>query len=114
VSPGGIALYGGMLYWSDSGTGDVMVMPVGGTMGASVLSSSAHPWDLVVDSSGVYWVDSGTAVMRAPLGGGAATTIAQGQVNIVALGTDATSVFWVNEGTSGAGYVDGAVMKVAK
>jgi hypothetical protein len=112
VHPAGIALYGGMLYWSDSG--NVLAMPVGGAMGASVLSSSASPGDLVVDSSGVYWIDSGNAIMTAPLGGGAATTLAQGQTNVVSLGTSSTSVFWVNEGTAANGYVDGAVMKVAK
>jgi hypothetical protein len=112
VNPSGIALYGGMLYWSDSG--NIMVMRVGGAMGASVLSSSAEPQDIVVDSSGVYWIDSGGAVMTAPLGGGAATTLAQGQNNVVALATNSTSVFWVNEGTATSDYVDGAVMKVAK
>jgi hypothetical protein len=112
VNPSGIALYGGMLYWSDSG--NIMVMPVGGAMGASVLSSSAEPQDIVVDSSGVYWIDAGGAVMTAPLGGGAATTLAQGQNNVVALATNSTSVFWVNEGTATSNCVDGAVMKVAK
>jgi hypothetical protein len=111
TSPYGIAVYGGYVYWSDSG--NIMVLPMGATT-ASVLSSSADPKDLVVDSSGVYWIDSGSAVMMAPLGGGAATTLAQGQNNVVALATNSTSVFWVNEGTEASNYVDGAVMRVAK
>jgi hypothetical protein len=68
----------------------------------------------VVDSSGVYWIDSANAVMMAPLGGGAAQAIAQQQANVVALATNSTSVFWVNEGTSANSFADGAVMKVAK
>jgi hypothetical protein len=112
VNPYGIAVYGGNVYWSDSG--NIVVLPIGATTSASVLSSSTNPQDIVVDSSGVYWIDSGSAVMMAPLGGGAATTIAQGQTNVVALATNSTSVFWADEGTYADGYADGAVMRVAK
>jgi hypothetical protein len=112
TSPYGIAVYGGKLYWSDSG--NIMVLTIGGSTSASVLASSPSPQDIVVDSSGVYWIDSGSAVMMAPLAGGAATTIAQGQDNAVALATNSTSVFWVNEGTPANNYVDGAVMRFSK
>jgi hypothetical protein len=112
VSPYGIALYGGNLYWSDSG--NIMVYAIGGSTSPSVLSTSTQPQDIVVDSSGVYWIDSGNAVMMVPLGGGTAQAIAQQQANVVALATNSTSVFWVNEGTSANSFADGAVMKVAK
>ena len=112
VSPYGIAVYGGNLYWSDSG--NIMVYAIGGSTSPSVLSTSTQPQDIVVDSSGVYWIDSGNAVMMAPLGGGTAQAIAQQQANAVALATNSTSVFWVNEGTSANSFADGAVMKVAK
>ncbi len=111
VSPRGIAVYGGKVYWSDSG--NIMVQSIGATS-ASVLSSSADPQDIVVDASGVYWIDSGSAVMMASLSGGAATTIAQGQTNVVALATNSSSVFWADEGTFADDNVDGAVMRVAK
>ncbi|MGH7286384.1 MAG: hypothetical protein ACRELY_33105 [Polyangiaceae bacterium] len=110
VSPYGIAVYGGNVYWSDAG--NIMLLPVGAT-NASVLSSSAEPRDIVVDASGVYWIDSGSAIMTAPLGGGAATAIAQG-TNVVALATNGTSVFWADEGTPADDYADGTVMGVAK
>jgi hypothetical protein len=112
TSPYGVAVYGGKLYWTDAGS--VMVYTIGGSTSPSVLSASTQPQDLVVDSSGVYWIDSANAVMMAPLGGGAAQAIAQQQANVVALATNSASVFWVNEGTYGNHFADGAVMKIAK
>ena len=112
TDPYGIALYGGNLYWTDSGK--VMVYTLGGTTGPSVLSTSANPQDLVVDSSGIYWIDSGNAIMMSPLGGGTAKAIAKQQANVAGLATNSTSVFWVNQGTSANNFADGAVMRVAK
>jgi hypothetical protein len=91
-----------------------MVYAIAGATSPSVLSASANPQDIVVDSSGVYWIDSGNAIMMAPLGGGTANAIAQQQANVAALATNSTSVFWVNQGTLANNFVDGAVMKVAK
>ncbi len=107
VSPVGIAVYGGKLYWNDSFTGEVTQFSIGGTGSPTMLSSSTAPGSMVADASGVYWIDSGTSILKVPLSGGTAQTIAKGQTAI-AIATNSTSVFWINQGASGA------VMKLAK
>jgi hypothetical protein len=112
--PKGIAVYGGVVYWTDTGTGAIRSWPKTGT--PTTLSSSSAPGPIAVDASGVYWIDSGTTIMRAPLTGTNVTpqTLATGQVAATAITTNTASIFWINTGTSAASYADGAVMKLAK
>lgn len=113
-TPVAVATYGGVVYWTDSGTGSVMAWTP--SAGASTLATSTSPMDLAVDSSGVYWVDSAATILHAPLTGSMVTptTLAMGQTGAGQIATNAASVFWVNAGTSAASYADGAVMKLAK
>lgn len=111
-TPVGIALYQGTVYWTDSGTGDVMAWTAGGP--PAILSTSTAPGALAVDATGLYWIDGGTAILHVPLTGGTPQTLAAGQAAATAIATNSTSVFWINTGMSANQYADGAVIKLAK
>jgi hypothetical protein len=112
--PQGIAVYNGVLYWTDTGTGFVRRWPLTGA--PTTLSTSTAPGAMAVDADGVYWIDSGKTILHAPLSGTNVTpqTLAASQVAATAIATNSTSVFWINTGTAGMSYADGAVMKIAK
>jgi hypothetical protein len=113
-SPYGIAIYDGKLYYGDTSAAEIFVYALGSSGSPTMFASSPDPQDIVADSSGVYWIDSATTIMKAPLGGGTPTSIASGQAQAVALATNSTGIYWVNQGTQANGYADGAVMKITK
>ena len=62
---------------------------------------SHGPSDIAVDSTSVYWTNTGLnglprpgSVVRVPLGGGLPTTLASAQTCASGLAIDATSVYW--------------------
>ena len=75
---------------------------------------------LAIDSTNVYWTDSGTAannfhdgtVMRVAIGGGTAIVLASGQDYPLGIAVDDSSVYWTN--VAGNGANQGKVLKVAK
>jgi hypothetical protein len=112
--PTGIAVYDGVLYWTDSGTGAIKRWPGSGT--PTTLSTSSAPGWLAVDSSGVYWIDSNESILRAPLTGSDVTpeTLASSQVIATQLATNSTAVFWIRPEIPEVNFGYGSVMKVAK
>ena len=106
---GGLAVDANSVYWAN---GNVMKVPLNGGLTTPVTSGTPiNSWDLVVDSTYVYWT-SPSSVMRVPVNGGALSTLASGLLDPQGLAVDATSIYWVNHGTSGSSYTDGSVMKV--
>lgn len=68
----------------------------------------SNPIDLAVDTTSVYWTDTGAGtVARVPLGGGAATTLAAGQSSPTGIALDQANVYWTNMG-------NGSVVKAPK
>jgi hypothetical protein len=77
-----------------------------GCFGAGIVaiaSGEPLPLDLAIDSTSVYWVETGPSgdcttssgsVRKAPKGGGTATVLAQGELSPVALALDGTSAYW--------------------
>ncbi|RLB51812.1 MAG: hypothetical protein DRJ42_16180 [Deltaproteobacteria bacterium] len=61
--PHGIALDGGVLYWTNDFGGTVIKMPLGGAA-VVVASGQEEPKNLVVTIDAVYWTTRGGAVMR--------------------------------------------------
>ena len=89
--------------------------------GLALIANAQTPYDLAVDSAGVYWLDQGTPpnyldgqVMRADLDGKHARTVADHQPYLSAITSDADTLYWVYEGTEPANYLDGALWRAPK
>lgn len=66
----------------------------------TLAANASQPWQLVVDSTHVYWIDRGLGIVeKVPLGGGASTTLASG-TNGYSLAMGGDSLYW-NDPTSG-------------
>jgi hypothetical protein len=91
-----------------------MKTPVDGGMSVVISDDGFNARGIAVDSTSVYWVNSGHSggdhvgtVMKVPIGGGTQVTLAHEQAVPNDIAVDSTSVYWVNlEG--------GTVMRVAK
>ncbi|WP_437938124.1 hypothetical protein [Sorangium sp. So ce341] len=103
-SPRSVALHGGMVYFSDSGTELIMKSSIEGDL-EILADGQTYPMDIAADAANVYWTsaDQGT-VMKVPVQGGDAVALATAQESPLGVAVDATHVYWVNEG--------GTVMKV--
>jgi hypothetical protein len=115
--PSGLAVDAESVYWLDYGTmtgtganatynndGAVLKAPLAGGSVVTLASSLPAPFNIAIDASSVYWVDSGMtaddgAVLSVPIGGGAIATLVSGQESPLGIWVDATNVYWTNGGT---------------
>jgi hypothetical protein len=115
--PIGLGVHGGAIYWTDSGSGQVLRLTLGTSSGPAILATSSSPGELAVDPSGVYWIDGGNyaadTIMHVPLAGGAVETLASAY-NMSQITTNSTSVFWLENMTSTDGAPVEQVMMLAK
>lgn len=111
--PHAIAVHDGALFWTDTLTGNIVKLNLDGHASAVLLATSRAPGEMVVDSSGVYWIDGGSAILSVSLDGGVVTTLATGQTAI-GIAVNPTSVLWINAGTPGSALPDGSIVRVAK
>jgi sugar lactone lactonase YvrE len=110
-----VASDGTNVYWTMSDSNSVWTVPLAGGETVAISEVEATPWGIVVDSSGVYWVDSGalgpvtSAVRRARFQNGSwsIVTLADGLGVPMGVATDSTAIYWVENGS-------GNVMKLAK
>jgi hypothetical protein len=101
------------VYWTSAedpsgnqGNGSVMSAPLGGGALTTLASGQNTPDGIAVDSTSVYWIDSGTGVLQScPVGGGPAVTLATGQNFAYNIAVDSNYVYW-------ATYYGGSVLKV--
>jgi hypothetical protein len=99
--PGGLAVDGGNVYWTDSAGGRLLTMPVSAaSSGAAptVIASNLKNPSSVVVAGGAAYITEGTglfeaALLRVPLDGSAQSTIASGM--LLNLASDGTSVYFV-------------------
>ena len=72
---------------------------IGGGSVVTLAGSQFEPRGIAIDSTSVYWVNNGSAViMKAPLDGGAPVTLTTAQNSVLAIAVDETSVYWATEG----------------
>jgi len=101
----GIAVDAESVYWTATGTGNVMSVPKGGGTPVTLASHQDAPASIAVNASGLYWTTGSGTVMRLASDGGAPTTIASQQGELSAIVADASHVYWAN------GAVNGSVTK---
>jgi sugar lactone lactonase YvrE len=68
-TPNGIALDTASVYWTNSGDGTVMKVPLGGGTPATLASGQSSAGSIAVDATSVYWVNNtanGTVMKLTP------------------------------------------------
>ena len=68
---------------------------------------------VVIDDSGIYWVQ-GNAVMKGAKSGGSGVGLAGGQTGVDCVATDDKRVYWSLPGTEKARFADGAIVAASK
>lgn len=107
--PWDIAVDASHVYWTEQGSGKVMMASKVDGSGAKELASGQNkPQGIAVDGAAVYWANTGGGtISKVPIGGGTITVLASGQSSPINVAVDAKSVYWTAKG-------DDTVMKVAK
>jgi hypothetical protein len=100
----GIAVDATSVYWTDQ-SGPIMKVPVGGGSPVTV-ANGFTPYVIAVDSTSIYWSESGT-LKKVAIDGGTPITLAQNNMaSIWGIAVGSTGVYWT-EGSNGS------VMKIA-
>jgi sugar lactone lactonase YvrE len=114
IEPGGLALYGSNVYFTDfnngmAAGGAVYSVPIGGSTRTTLATGLTSPQSVFVDASGIY-VGTSDSVLLIPLAGlpdgGSPTVIASGQGYIGGVVVAGSTVYWTDE--SAAGSLDSA------
>jgi hypothetical protein len=119
--PLGVAASSSMLYfvgYEPAGNGGLFSIPIKGGVPTEMWMASAagnHPTDVTVDSSSVYWTDTGTGIVYSmPLGGGAVATVASGMMSPRSIAVDSTNVYFTaTDGIYEAPIASGAPKLIA-
>jgi sugar lactone lactonase YvrE len=92
-----IAVDATSVYWTNSYTGSVMKVPIGGGAIVTLASAQGASWGIAVNATSVYWTSAGAGtVLETPLAGGPIVTLASGQSSPYGIAVDATNVYWVD------------------
>jgi sugar lactone lactonase YvrE len=104
TQPGGFALDGTNVYWTDSYTADttdpnsgtVAWRPISGGTTVTLATGVGVPTEIVVDATHAYWIDSyHESVMAVALAGDTPVTLAASQTGLRGLSLDADGLYWV-------------------
>jgi hypothetical protein len=107
--PFGLAVTASRAYYTESGTGELSVVPIAGGNPTALSSGQQQPSGLAVDASHAYWASTGDGnVARIALTGGSSTTMSVVMGFPQDVATDGTNVYFTDT-QSVAG--EGAVMR---
>jgi len=97
-APVGLAIDADNIYWTNSGTNEVMQAKTDGSSPVTLAAGQSTPYAVQVSAGFVYWVSySATGVMRrTPIGGGPITDVVEA-VAARELYVGADAVFWTND-----------------
>jgi hypothetical protein len=97
-APVGLAAFADNIYWTNSGTHEVMQAKTDGSSPVTLAAGQSTPYAVQVSAGFVYWVSySATGVMRrTPIGGGPITDVVEA-VAARDLYVGADAVFWTND-----------------
>ena len=97
-APVGLAVDADNVYWTHSGTNEIMQAKTDGSAPVTLASGQSTPYAVQVSAGFVYWVSySATGVMRrTPIGGGPVTDVVEA-VAARDLYVSADAVFWTND-----------------
>jgi hypothetical protein len=102
AQPGGLIVAGGLAFWTETGSGAVLQVPIAGGMPQIVASGQAGAAPINADASFVYWINQGATyqVMKAPVGGGVAPTpLASGQGSPGVILVVGDALYWPSTAT---------------
>ena len=98
VAPG-LAVQDNFVYFA--GYDSVYRIPIGGGIKQALATSLNYAYDLTLDATNIYWVESGNAtgtngsVRQMPLNGGPIITLATNLAQPAAIAIDSTNVYWL-------------------
>src|SRR5258707_504200 len=106
-NPYDIAVDATSVYWVTSVFPKELVMKIdkAGGMPVTIAMGQNSPWRLAVDSSTVFWTDSGGDLFKAPLAGGMPIALASGLSSPAGVAIDDSNVYWANGGGSPSGSI---------
>ncbi len=103
ATPWGVAIAGTSVYWTNSGDGTVMTLPVaGGVTPTTLANGQGTPLGIALDAADAYWVDgAGGIILQCALSGcgGVPRVLASGRTSPWGVAVDSTSAYWT-EGTA--------------
>jgi hypothetical protein len=114
-TPMGLALSGGVLYWTAFDDGTLGSCPVPGCSPVTTYNVGGAPIGIVVEGTTMYWandVPPGSVLSAPAADAGSPLVLGSGLKNPVSIRLDATDVYWTNTGESGSS--DGSIMRCAK
>ena len=114
VNTPGLATDGTFVYWTESAyaVGQVNSNYIGkGSIPSTLASGLFAPYDLVMDSTSVYWVDSYPGdVKQISIAGGTPSVLASGLSEPIAITADSANVYWIE---NDYGVTNGGVLRSA-
>ncbi len=101
-NPTAVTVDSSFVYWADRGnlefSGEIMRAPIDGGSATSLATGQDEPTWVIVDSSNVYWLNSGGEIFRSLLDGGSPVPLATGLADPQFMLLDSSTLFVIDPG----------------